>query len=98
MSALLAKTLKSSTLKRALIFIAVFGAIVVVLFSFVHGSTVSYVRNRTDEMIMSEVVILKGAYARGGRDALIGVIAIGGVGAPQSVRCNATGQTCSKDI
>ena len=75
MSALLAKTLKSSTLKRALIFIAVFGAIVVVLFSFVHGSTVSYVRSRTDEMIMSEVVILKGAYARGGRDALIGVIA-----------------------
>ena len=73
-SALLAKTLQSSTLKRALAFIAIFGAVVVVLFAYVHGSTVSYLRSRSDEMIMSEVAILKGALAAGGRDALIGVM------------------------
>ena len=75
MSALLAKTLQSSTLKRALAFIAIFGAVVVVLFAFVHGSTVSYVRSRSDETIMSEVAIFKGAFAGGGRNALIDVIA-----------------------
>lgn len=71
---LLAKTLRSSTFRRALIFIAVFGAIVIALFAYVYGATASYVLNRFDHAIETDRAILMAAYEKGGREGLIAAI------------------------
>jgi signal transduction histidine kinase len=72
---LLAKTLRSSTFRLALICIGIFGAAVVALFGYVYWSTGSYVRSRSDRAIKTELAILQKAYAGGGRSGLIAVIA-----------------------
>jgi hypothetical protein len=54
---LLAETLRSSTLKLALISIGIFGAVVIALFSYVYWSTASYVRSRADRGIVAEQAI-----------------------------------------
>jgi signal transduction histidine kinase len=71
---LLAETLRSSTLKLALISIGIFGAVVVALFSYVYWSTASYVRSRADRAIAAEQAVLQRAYDRGGRGALVTAI------------------------
>jgi signal transduction histidine kinase len=71
---LLAETLRSSTLKLALISIGIFGAVVVALFSYVYWSTASYVRSRADRAIAAEQAVLRRAYDRGGRGALVAAI------------------------
>lgn len=71
---LLAKTLRSSTFRLALIAIGTFGLIVSVIFAYVYWSTVSYVRSRSDRAIMTEQANLRDAYARSGRDAVIALI------------------------
>jgi signal transduction histidine kinase len=71
---LLAKTLRSSTLKLALISIAIFGAAVIALFSYVYWSTASYVRSRSDGAIAAEHAVLRQAYASAGRSGLIAAI------------------------
>jgi signal transduction histidine kinase len=71
---LLAKTLTSSTFKLALIAIGTFGVIVSAIFSYVYLATSSYVRGRSDRAIMTEYSCLQIAYARSGRDGLIGLI------------------------
>jgi signal transduction histidine kinase len=71
---LLAKTLRSSTFKLALIYIGIFGAAVVALFSYVYWSTASYVRSRSDHAIAAEHVVLQKAYDSGGRGGLISTI------------------------
>jgi signal transduction histidine kinase len=71
---LLAKTLTSSTFKLALIAIGTFGLIVSAIFSYVYLSTSSYVRARSDHVIMTEYVSLLGDYQRSGRDGLIDAI------------------------
>jgi signal transduction histidine kinase len=71
---LLAKTLRSSTLRLALLAIAVFGAAVVALFGYVYWSTASFVRSRADRAIAAEQVILLQAYERAGRSGLIAAI------------------------
>jgi signal transduction histidine kinase len=71
---LLAKTLRSSTLRLALIAIAVFGAVVVALFGYVYWSTASFVRTRADRAIDAEQVILLQAYQRAGRGGVIAAI------------------------
>ena len=71
MSALLVKTLKSSTFKLALVAIAVFGAIVIGLFSYVYLSTASFVRSQSDREIAAEQALLRRTYDRAGRQALI---------------------------
>jgi signal transduction histidine kinase len=71
---LLAETLRSSTLKLALISIGIFGAVVVALFGYVYWSTASYVRSRADRAIAAEQVVLQRAYARGGRGTLVAAI------------------------
>ncbi|SEF12600.1 Signal transduction histidine kinase [Rhizobiales bacterium GAS191] len=70
----LAKTLRSSTLKLALICIGVFGTAVLALFIYVYCSTASYVRSRSDHAIATERVILQQAYDRAGRGGLIAAI------------------------
>ena len=74
MSVLLAKTLRSSTLRLALICIGLFGAAVFALFSYVYWSTASYVLGRSDHAIAAEHVILQKAYDSAGRDGLINAI------------------------
>jgi signal transduction histidine kinase len=71
---LIAKTLRSSTFKVALIFIAGFGALVIALFSFVYSSTATYVLNRSDRAIDVDRALLIAAYENGGRDRLIAAI------------------------
>jgi signal transduction histidine kinase len=72
---LLAKTLRSSTFKLALISIAIFGAVVLALFGYLYWSTASYMRSRSDHAITLELAILQKAYARAGRSGLISTIA-----------------------
>jgi signal transduction histidine kinase len=71
---LLAKTLRSSTLKLALICIGIFGAVVFALFSYVYWSTASYVRSRSDHAITAEYAVLQRAYDSGGRVGLAAAI------------------------
>jgi len=71
---LLAKTLRSSTLRLALLAIAVFGAAVVALFGYVYWSTASFVRSRADRAIAAEQAVLLQAYERAGRSGLIAAI------------------------
>jgi signal transduction histidine kinase len=71
---LLAETLRSSTLKLALIFIAIFGAAVLALFGYVYGSTSSYVLSRADGAIAAEYGALRRLYDTGGRGALAAAI------------------------
>jgi signal transduction histidine kinase len=74
-SVLLAKTLRSTTFRLALISIGIFGAVVVALFAYVYWSTASYVRSRSDQAITAELEILRQAYADGGRDRLMTTLA-----------------------
>ena len=71
---LLAKTLRSSTFKHALVAIVVFGAFVVALFGHVYFSTVSFVRSQSDRTIAAEHAILRKAYDAEGRGGLITLI------------------------
>lgn len=71
---LLAKTLRSSTFKLALIGIATFGVIASAIFAYVYLSTSSYLRARSDRSIMEEFAGLREAYGRSGRDRLIDLI------------------------
>ena len=68
---LLTKTLRSSTFRLALVSIAIFGTIVFALFAYVYWSTATYVRGRADHGIEGERVILRQAFAAGGRSALM---------------------------
>jgi signal transduction histidine kinase len=71
---LIAKTLRSSTFKVALICIAGFGAVVIALLGFVYSSTASYVFNQSDRIIDADRAILIAACQHGGRDELIATI------------------------
>src|SRR5690242_19868442 len=69
-SVLLAKTLRSSTLRVALICIGVFGAAILGLFGYVYWATASYVLSRSDATIAADFAGLKTNYDRGGRSGL----------------------------
>jgi hypothetical protein len=60
-SVLLAKTLRSSTFKLALICIGIFGTVFLVLFGYVYWSAATYVRGRSDGAIAAEQAILRTA-------------------------------------
>lgn len=74
MSVLLAKTLRSTTFKLALISIGVFGAVVIGLFGYVYWSTASFVLSRSDRVIEAECAELRKVYDSAGRDGLIRTI------------------------
>jgi methyl-accepting chemotaxis protein len=74
-SALLAKTLRSSTFKLALLFIVVFGVAIIALFGYVYSSTVSYLRSQFDHTLTAELALLQKAYDRTGRSGLIDAVA-----------------------
>ena len=71
---LLAKALRSSTFKFALVSIAVFGAVVIALFGYVYWSTAAYVLSRSDRAIEAERGSLRRAYDGAGQDGLIAAI------------------------
>jgi signal transduction histidine kinase len=71
---LLAKTLRSSAFKLALIWIGIFGALVLALFSFVYWSTATYVQGGSDRAIAAEQMILRKVYDSVGRRSLIAAI------------------------
>jgi signal transduction histidine kinase len=73
-SVLLAKTLRSSTFKWALIWITIFGAVVIALFGYTYWSTATYVRGRSDHAIAAEQMILRKIYDAKGRGGLIAAI------------------------
>ena len=71
---LLAKTLRSTTFKLALICIAFFGVLVLGLLGHVYYSTDSYVRSRSDRAIMVEQRLLQKVYNERGLDGLVATI------------------------
>ena len=71
---LLAETLRSSTLKLALLAIGLFGSVMFALIGYLYWSTTSYVGSRSDRAIAAEQIILKEAYERSGRDGLTATI------------------------
>jgi len=73
-SVLLTETLRSSTLKLALLAIGLFGTVMFALIGYLYWSTVSYVRNRSDPPIAAEQIALKKTFERGGRDGLVATI------------------------
>lgn len=74
MSGLLAKTFRSSTLKLALIWIGIFGALVIALLGYVYSSTASFVRGRSDHAITAELASLQKTYADSGRSGLVAAV------------------------
>jgi signal transduction histidine kinase len=71
---LLAKTLRSSTFKLALIAIGTFGVVVSAIISYVYLSTSAYVRSRSDRAITAEFTELRAAYEERGRGGLIKLV------------------------
>jgi len=71
---LLAKTLRSTTFRLALISIGVFGAIVIALFGYVYWSTTSFVLSRSNSAIEAERATLRNIYDTSGREGLIQAI------------------------
>jgi type II secretory pathway pseudopilin PulG len=71
---LLAKTLRSSTLRLALIWIGIFGTAVAALLGYVYWSSASYMLRQSDQALAMELVTLREAYTRAGREQLIAAI------------------------
>lgn len=71
---LLSKTLRSSTLKLAFIYVTVFCAAIFGVLGYVYWSTVDYVTENSDRVITLENATLIKTYAKTGRDGLIGLI------------------------
>ena len=74
MSVLLAKTLRSSTLRLALIWIGIFGTAVAALLGYVYWSSAAYMLRQSDQALAMELVTLREAYTRSGRDQLIAAL------------------------
>src|SRR5262249_58397149 len=60
--------------KLALIWIGIFGALLLALLSYVYWSTAAYVREKADRAIAAEETILRNVYDNAGRDGLIAAI------------------------
>jgi signal transduction histidine kinase len=71
---LLAKTLRSWTFNLALIWIGVFGALVLALIGYLYWSTLSFVQSRSDQAIAAEEAFLHQTYDSAGLDGLIAAI------------------------
>jgi signal transduction histidine kinase len=71
---LLHKTLKSSTLKLAIVYVVVFCSAIFGLLGYVYLTTASYLHDRFDSSIGTERGLLIKAFESGGRDALIDLI------------------------
>ena len=68
---LLSKTLRSSTLKLAFIYVFLFSAAIFGLLGYVYWSTVKYLYEISDRAISVESILLVKANETGGRDGLV---------------------------
>ena len=68
---LLSKTLRSSTLKLAFIYVILFSAAIFGLLGYVYWSTARYLSETSDHAISAESALLTKAYEAGGRDGLV---------------------------
>ena len=71
---LLNKTLRSSTLKLAFIYVSAFSSAIFVVLGFVYWSTANYVKEQLNHDLMSENAILLRAYASTGQSGLAALI------------------------
>jgi signal transduction histidine kinase len=71
---LLCKTLRSSTLRLAFVYIAVFGTAILGLLGFVYSATLSYVQARQERDIARERGLITAGFARDGRAGVIDAI------------------------
>ena len=71
---LLNKTLRSSTLRLAFIYVVVFNAAIFGLLGYVYWSTVGYIYKESDRTISAELGLLIKAYDVGGGDRLVQLI------------------------
>ena len=71
---LLSKTLRSSTLKLAFIYVILFSAAIFGLLGYVYWSTVRYLYEISDRAVSAESALLTKAYETGGRDGLVALI------------------------
>ena len=71
---LLGKTLRSSTLRLAFVYIAVFGTAILGLLGFVYSATLSYVQARQERDIARERGLITAGFARDGRAGVIDAI------------------------
>jgi signal transduction histidine kinase len=71
---LLAKTLRSTTFRLALTFIAIFGAMVIALFAFVYHTTEAYVHSALDRAIENDQADLLKTFDVAGRAGLVTAI------------------------
>lgn len=72
---LLTETLRSSTLKLALLAIAAFGAVMFALIGYLYWSTLAYVRDHADREIAAELQNLDRVHETAGRQGLVAAIA-----------------------
>ena len=80
--ALLAKTLRSSTFRLALLCVGLFSASIAGLFAYVYWSTADYLAGRYDAGILAEERRLQDAFERAGAPALQALIAASRAAAP----------------
>ncbi len=73
-SALLTKTIRSTTFKLALAAIAVFGTIVVAFLGYVYVSTVAYVQSEFDRTVIADRRLVENAFQREGRAGAVAEI------------------------
>ena len=71
---LLSKTLRSSTLKLAFIYVLVFSSGVFALLGYVHWSTATYLYEKSDQLLNIERESMDDAYRKTGRDGIIALI------------------------
>ncbi len=72
---LLAKTLRSTTFRLALLSIGIFGAAVLALFAYVYWATVAYVLAPSGRAVTSELAALRRVYDGAGQNGLTAAIA-----------------------
>jgi signal transduction histidine kinase len=73
-SVLLSKTLRSSTLKLAFIYVILFSAAIFGLLGYVYWSTARYLYEISDRAMSAESALLTRAYEDGGQDGLVAFI------------------------
>lgn len=71
---LLNKTLRSSTLKLAFIYVLVFSSAIFALLGFVYWSTAAYLYEKSDHLLDTERQLLDEAYDKAGRNGVIAAI------------------------
>jgi hypothetical protein len=68
---LLSKTLRSSTLKLAFIYVLIFSSGVFSLLGYVYWSTATYLYEKSDQLLNIERESMDDAYQKTGRDGII---------------------------